>query len=121
MHGRNRGSIGTVRRATETSTAIPSTPVFVTPTVDDLRNEIRQAVGRYERAESTAFTKEALAAICDAVDYDIDTATGLPSKPRMRAGVLRRIGVLDEDDPDGIDRPFRKAELESIVAALRNE
>lgn len=32
----------------------------------------------------------------------------------MRAGVLQKIGVLDEDDPDGIDRPFRKAELESI-------
>lgn len=93
----------------------------MTPTVDDLRNEIRQAVGRYERAESTAFTKEALDAICDAVEYDIDTTDGLPSKPRMRAGVLRTIGVLDGDDPDGIDRPFRKAELEAIAAALRDE
>ncbi|WIV65975.1 hypothetical protein [Natrialbaceae archaeon AArc-T1-2] len=92
----------------------------MTRTVDDLRNEIRLAVGRYERVESTAFTKEALAAICDAVDYDIDT-TDRPSKPQMRAGILWKIGVLDEDDPDSVDRPFRKAELESIAAALGTE
>ncbi len=36
----------------------------MTQTVNELRNEIRQAVGRYERIESTAFTKEALAALC---------------------------------------------------------
>jgi hypothetical protein len=89
-------------------------------TVDDLRNEIRQAVGRYERVESTAFTKEALAALCDAVNYDID-ANCLPSKSRMRAGVLWKVGVLDEDDPDSAERPFRKAELEAIADALRSE
>ena len=89
-------------------------------TVDELRNEIRKGVGRYERVESTAFTKEALAAICDAVNYDIDT-TSLPSKSRMRAGVLREIDALDEDDTDDTNRPFRKAELVSIVAALRRE
>jgi hypothetical protein len=89
-------------------------------TVDDLRNEIRQAVGRYERVESTAFTKEALAALCDAVNYDID-ANRLPSKSRMRAGVLWKVGVLDEDDPDSAERPFRKAELEAIADALRSE
>jgi hypothetical protein len=89
-------------------------------TVDDLRNEIRRAVGRYERIESTAFTKEALAAICDAVNYDVDT-NRLPSKSRMRAGILWRIDVLDEDDPDSAERPFRKAELESVAAALGNE
>ncbi|USZ68743.1 hypothetical protein NGM10_03155 [Halorussus salilacus] len=88
-------------------------------TVDDLRNEIRQAVGRYERVESTAFTKEALAAICDAVNCEIDT-NGRPSKSRMRAGIRRRVEGLDED-PNGTERPFRKAELESIAAALRGE
>lgn len=89
-------------------------------TVDDLRNEIRTAVGRYERVESTAFTKESLAAICDAVDYDIDTDR-LPSKSQMRAGILRNVGVLDEDDPESADHPFRKAQLESIAEALRDE
>ena len=92
----------------------------MTGTVDDLRNEIRQAVGRYERVESTAFTKEALAAICDAVDYEIG-GKPLPPKPQMRAGILWKIGVLDEDDPDAAGRPFRKAELEAVATALRGE
>ncbi|WP_135305942.1 hypothetical protein [Haloarcula amylovorans] len=89
-------------------------------TVDDLRNEIRQAVGRYERVESTAFTKEALAAICEAVEYDIDSNT-LPPKPQMRAGILWRTGELDDDDPSQAKRPFRKAQLQAIAAALRDE
>ena len=89
-------------------------------TVGDLRNEIRQAVGRFERPESTAFTKESLAAICDAVDYDID-ANELPSKARMRAGILWRIGLLEDDDPDDADRPFRKSELEAIADAVRDD
>ncbi|RQH00801.1 hypothetical protein [Natrarchaeobius oligotrophus] len=89
----------------------------MTRTVDDLRNEIRLAVGRYERIESTAFTKESLAAICDAVDYDI--GDDLPPKPQMRAGILWNIGVLPEDDPSRADRPFRKADLEAIESALR--
>lgn len=92
----------------------------MTKTVDDLRNEIRLAVGRYERVESTAFTKESLAAICDAVNYDIDT-TSLPSKSQMRAGILWTIGIIDDDNPDKTDRPFRKAELESIAAILQDE
>lgn len=90
----------------------------MTPTVDDLRNEIRQAVGRYERVESTAFTKEALAAVCEAVGDDIDTDR-LPAKSRMREGILREIGALDEETPT--DRAFRKAELEAIASALREE
>ncbi|ELZ02679.1 hypothetical protein [Natrialba asiatica] len=92
----------------------------MTQTVDDLRNEIRRAVGRYEREESTAFTKEALAAICDAVTYEIDT-NRLPPKSQMRAGILWKIGVLDEDTSDKTERPFRKEELESIAVALQNE
>lgn len=86
-------------------------------TVDELRNEIRLAVGRYERLESTAFTKEALAAICEAVDYDIGTGQ-YPSKPQMRAGILWKIGRADDDSPDDTGRPFRKDELQSIAAAL---
>ncbi|NHN47791.1 hypothetical protein G9464_09305 [Halostella sp. JP-L12] len=91
----------------------------MSPTVDDLRNEIREAVGRHERVESTAFTKEALAAICDAVDADVDTS-GRPAKSRMRAAIRAEVGGLD-DAPDGSDRPFRKAELEAVAAALRDE
>lgn len=92
----------------------------MSPTVDDLRNEIRLAVGRHERIESTAFTKEALAAICDAVDYDVET-TGRPAKSVMRAGILWKTGELETDDPERAGRPFRKGELESIAATLRSD
>ncbi|MEY7849142.1 hypothetical protein AB7C87_08085 [Natrarchaeobius sp. A-rgal3] len=91
----------------------------MTRTVDELRNEIRLAVGRYERIESTAFTKESLAAICEAVGYEIET-NPLPPKPEMRAGILSAIGELDADSDDA-DRPFRKAELEAIEAVLRED
>ena len=90
------------------------------PTVDELRNEIREATDRYERIESTAFTKEALAAICEAVDYDIDT-NRLPSKAQMRAGILWKLGEIETDDPELADSQFRKADLEVIAAELREE
>ena len=92
----------------------------MTKTVDDLRNEIRLAVDRFERPGSTAFTKESLAAICDAVGYGID-APPHPPKPEMRAKILHAIGERDTDDPSNADRPFRKAELEAIAAALQPE
>lgn len=85
-------------------------------TVDELRNDIRLAVGRHERVESTAFTKEALAALCTTVGYDINTPQ-LPSKSQMRAGILSRIGYA-ADDADQTKQSFRKAELQAIAAAL---
>ncbi len=90
----------------------------MSPTVAALRNEIRVSVGRYERQESTAFTKEALAAVCEAVGYDVGEGP-LPPKPQMRAGILWRIGELDEDDPAEAENPFRKAELAAVAEALR--
>jgi hypothetical protein len=87
-------------------------------TVDDLRNEIRQAVGRHERIESTAFTKEALSAVCEAVDHEVG-AGRLPPKAEMRAAIRRRVDGLEDGDPDRAARPFRKADLEAIAAALR--
>lgn len=87
----------------------------VTPTVGERRNEIRTATGRFERPESTQFTKESLAAICEAVGHDIDTDR-LPSKAEMRAGILRAIG--EREVRSDVDRPFRKAELDAIAAAL---
>jgi hypothetical protein len=85
-------------------------------TVDDLRNEIREAVGRHERIESTAFTKEALAAICEAFGHEVGGGR-LPPKAEMRAAIRRRVDGLE--DADRADRPFRKADLEAIAAALR--
>jgi len=86
-------------------------------TVDEFRDEIRLAVGRHERIESTAFTKEALAAICEAVGHDVGEGR-LPPNAEMRAAILRRIGERDAEN--GLDRPFRKAELQAIAAALEN-
>ena len=106
--------------ATGTDTTSRSVTPSMADTVDDLRNEIRAAVGRHERVESTAFTKEALAAICEAVGYDID-GSALPSKVRMRAGILRETGEIEMDDPDETTRLLRKAELEAVAAALRDE
>lgn len=81
-------------------------------TVDDLRNDIREAVGRYERIESTSFTKEALVAICEAVDADIET-TPTPPKPAMRAAILDAVGA----DGDG-ETAFRKPQLQAIANVL---
>ena len=84
-------------------------------TVDELRNEIRVAVDRYERVESTAFTKEALAAICTALGEDVDTDR-LPAKGEMRGLIRQALGETDE--LERTDRAFRKAEQEAIAAAL---
>jgi hypothetical protein len=88
-------------------------------TVDELRNEIRIAVGRFERGGSTAFTKEDLAAVCDAVGYEIDTSRRLPPKAEMRAGILRKIGAAEEPNPEDTPSSFRKDELEAIMAGIQ--
>lgn len=84
------------------------------PTVDELRDEIRVAVGRYERRESTAFTKEALAAVCEALDAPVGEGR-LPPKAEMRAAIRERVGL----DPD--EGTFRKADLEAIAAAIADK
>lgn len=84
----------------------------MTPTVDDLRNEIRTTVDRYERVESTAFTKEALAAICAKLGVEIESGR-LPPKTEMRRAIAERIDGL-ESGADDFDRSFRKAELTAI-------
>lgn len=89
----------------------------MSPTVGERRNEIRTATGRFERPDSTPFTKESLAAICEAVGQDID-ANRLPPKSEMRAAILQAIGELETVDAAETDRPFRKAELDAIAAAL---
>jgi hypothetical protein len=89
----------------------------MTPTVDDLRNDIRQSVGRYERRESTQFTKEALAAVCEAFGYDVGEGR-LPPKSNMRAAILRESGVDEDAEPADHENAFRKAELEAIASAL---
>ena len=87
--------------------------------VDDLRNAIRIAAGRFEREGSIAFTKEDLAAVCGAVGYEIDTSECLPPKAEMRAGILWKIDVMEEANPEEAPSSFRKDELEAIMAAVR--
>jgi hypothetical protein len=89
----------------------------MSPTVDELRDEIRLAVDRFERAVSTDFTKETLAAICGALDHDIG-GKPLPPKGEMRTIIRERVAGLDAETVEG-ERSFRKAELEAIAAALR--
>ena len=84
-------------------------------TVDDLRNEIRQSVGRFEREVSTAFTKESLAAICEAVGADIGGGP-LPSKGEMRAKIASRVDGIETGD--GVRGSFRKDELAAIASEV---
>ena len=84
-------------------------------TVDELRNEIRLAVDRFERQESTGFTKESLAAISEGVGTNVGSGQ-LPAKADMREEIARRIEGLDDERDH--ERPFRKAELETIATAL---
>ncbi|MXR22445.1 hypothetical protein [Halobacterium bonnevillei] len=86
-------------------------------TVDDLRNEIRVAVGRFEREASAAFTKEELAAVSEAVDAGVGAA-GRPGKAEMRAGIRERVDGLADPDEETETQPFRKADLEAIAAAV---
>ena len=90
------------------------------PTVHALRNEIRVSVGRFEREVSSGFTKETLAAICEALGEDVGDGP-YPSKEQMRASILSAVGELDSDDPADAPSSLRKAHLEAIADALRDE
>ena len=87
----------------------------MSPIVDDLRNDIRLAVDRYEGVESTGFTKESLAAICECLGADIDPGN-LPPTAEMRATIRQRAGI--DEAASAPDRSFRKAELAAIATAL---
>jgi len=86
------------------------------PTVTDLQNQIRTAVGRFERETSTQFTKEELAAIANEVGYEVD-AGAPPSKSQMRAGIRWKV-ELSETEEDADETPFRKSELSKIADTL---
>lgn len=88
-------------------------------TVDELRNEIRLAVDRFERVESTAFTKETLQAICEALDYELE-GPDRPSKATMRAGIRYTLGLREADTPESEEPAFRKAELQAIAESLES-
>lgn len=88
----------------------------MSPTVPDLRNGIRTAVGRFEREVDAPFTKEELAAIASETGYTAEGGVP-PSKSRMRAGIRWRVGVSESEAAAG-DGPFTKDELQAIADHL---
>jgi len=86
----------------------------MSPTVHALRNQIRLAVGRYERVEQTQFTKESLAAIANAVGYEVDLDQK-PSKAEMRAGIRWKLGRIETPDTEEGSSPLRKDELVELA------
>ena len=89
----------------------------MSPTVHELRNEIRTSVGRFEREVDAQFTKEELAAIADGVGADVGEPR--PSKGTMRAAIRRRAGLAEGDDAD--ESGFTKSDLEAIAEELAEE
>ncbi|GAB7093925.1 hypothetical protein JCM30237_10770 [Halolamina litorea] len=87
-------------------------------TVDELRNEIRVNVGRHERLVSSGFTKEALAALCESLDADVDTEV-IPGKGVMRQAISDEVpGVSSSRDQTS---GFRKQELLAIASEVSEE
>lgn len=85
-------------------------------TVADLRNQIRDSAGRFERETATQFTKEELARIADKVGYAVDIGQP-PTKPKMRAGIRWKTGISPTED-DAETKPFTKDELRTIADVL---
>lgn len=86
----------------------------MSPTVQELRNQIRTSVGRFEREVDAQFTKEELAAVADAVDGGAGGER--PSKDTMRAVIREQTGLDTGEEPD--DGAFDKTDLEAIADAL---
>lgn len=89
----------------------------MSPTVAELRNEIRVATGRFEREFDAQFTKEELVALANEVGYAVDGGSP-PAKPNMRAGVRWRAGFRVDDDAATGGGTFVKSELEELAAIV---
>lgn len=88
----------------------------MSPTVQDVRNAIRVATGRFERELEASFTKEELQAICEALEIDVD-GSGRPSTRRMRRLIRAQVGLAESLEAAD-DATFRKADLQAIAAEL---
>lgn len=86
------------------------------PTVLELQNAIRTAVGRFEREVNASFTKEELVAIANEVGYTVDEGTR-PSTTAMRAGIRSKTG-LSESQESANGGSFVKDELQAIADEL---
>ncbi len=88
----------------------------MSPTVQEIRNAIRVATGRFEREVDASFTKEELQAICEELEVDVD-GSGRPSTTRMRRLIRAAVGIA-ASPAAADDSTFRKADLEAIAEAL---
>lgn len=87
----------------------------MSPTVLELQNAIRTAVGRFEREVSASFTKEELVAIANEVGYAVDE--GSRPSTTMRAGIRWKTG-LSESKEAASGKSFIKDELQAIANEL---
>lgn len=88
----------------------------MSPTVLELQNAIRTAVGRFEREVSASFTKEELVAIANKVGYAVDEGLR-PSTTTMRASIRRKTGLSESKEAaSGVS--FIKDELQTIADGL---
>ncbi|SDY90470.1 hypothetical protein [Halopenitus persicus] len=85
----------------------------MSPTVQEHRNAIRVATGRFEREVEASFTKEELQAICEALGVDIGEA-GRPSTSQMRRLIRAHVGIAESPEATD-DSTFRKADLQAIA------
>jgi hypothetical protein len=85
----------------------------MSPTVQELRNAIRVATGRFEREVEASFTKEELRAICDTLGVDVDES-GRPSTSQMRRLIRVHVGIAESLEAAD-DSTFRKADLQAIA------
>ncbi|WP_159903300.1 hypothetical protein [Salinirussus salinus] len=88
----------------------------MSPTVQELRNAIRAATGRFEREVEASFTKEELQAICETLEIAVDDPER-PSTTRMRRRIRAQVGITES--PEAADEStFRKADLRVIADAV---
>ncbi len=83
------------------------------PTVQELRNAIRVATGRFEREVTASFTKEELQEICEELGVDVDEA-GRPSTSQMRQLIRAHVDIAESLEAAD-DSTFRKADLKAIA------
>ncbi|WP_058365652.1 hypothetical protein [Haloparvum sedimenti] len=91
----------------------------MSPTVQELRNAIRAATGRFEREVEASFTKEELRAICETLRIGVDGA-GQSSTSRMRRLVRAHVGIAESPEAAD-DSTFRKADLRAIADGVGAE
>jgi arsenate reductase-like glutaredoxin family protein len=85
----------------------------MSPTVQELRNAIRVATGRFEREVTASFTKEELQAICETLGVGVDEA-GRSSTSQMRQLIRVHVGIAESLEAAD-DSTFRKADLQAVA------